>query len=502
MPERRPFQPPARNGLPPLLARALMSRRELLARAGLGLGGLSLASLFNARAGAGEPDAAASAAPSPLSPHQPHFTGSAKRVIHIFPEGGPSHLDTFDPKPVLEKYHGRPVDEVIKEYTKQAGEAAAGMGRLSGKLQKSGFSFARHGECGAMVSELLPKLSGQVDELCIVRSMSTTSSVHEPAQLMMNTGALTVVRPSMGSWVVYGLGTENQNLPAFVALAPSGTTQSGDKHWSNAFLPGWTRGTAIATKNSAIEKLIEHLRSGSTSLREQRRQLDLLDDINQEHLAGHPGDALLDSRIAAFETAFRMQVEATDAFDLAREPMPVRTLYGDTEQGRQLLLARRLVERGVRYVQAWHTGWDTHDENDPKHRELCLAADQPLAALIQDLKQKDMLKDTLVLWAGEFGRTPTSDNNDVASKKGIGRDHNAGGFTVWMAGGGVKRGLTYGNTDDLGAVAVEDKMDVHDLHATILHLLGFDHERLTYRYAGRDYRLTDVEGTLVKGLLA
>ena len=486
---------PARPSRP---VAALLNRRALLSRTGYGLGALALNGLLDAQAGEGD----AAGAPSPLTPHQPHFPARAKRVIHIFPEGGPSHLDTFDPKPVLEQYHGRAIDEVIKEYTKKAGEAASGMGRLSGRLQKSGFAFARHGQCGAQVSELLPKLSGQVDELCIVRSMNTTSSVHEPAQLMMNTGALTVVRPSMGSWVVYGLGTENQNLPAFVALAPSGTTQSGDKHWSNAFLPGWTRGTAIATKNSTIEKLIEHLRSGSTSLREQRRQLDLLDDLNREHLAAHGGDALLDSRIAAFETAFRMQVEATDAFDLAREPMPVRALYGDTEQGRQLLLARRLVERGVRYVQAWHTGWDTHDENDPKHRELCLAADQPLAALIQDLKQKDMLKDTLVLWAGEFGRTPTSDNNDVASKKGIGRDHNAGGFTVWLAGGGVKRGLTYGATDDFGAVATEDKVGVHDLHATMLHLLGFDHERLTYRYAGRDYRLTDVEGAVVKGLLA
>jgi len=469
------------------------SRRDFLSRTGLGMGALGLVPLLS--------QSGLLASDSPLHARAGHFPAKAKRVIHIFPQGGPSQVDTFDPKPALEKYHNRQVDEVLKDYQKAAGEAASGMGRLSGKLQRSGFSFAKHGQSGAEISELFPKLAGMADELCIVRSMHTKSSVHEPAQLMMSCGELVNVRPSLPSWAVYGLGTENENLPAFVALSPNGTTSSGDKHWSNAFLPAWTRGTAIATGNSDVNKLIEHLRSGSTSIREQRRQLDFLAQINSEHLAERPGDAYLEGRILSFETAFRMQVEATDAFDLTREPLHIREMYGDTEQGRQLLLARRLVERGVRFVQVWHNGWDTHDKNDEQHRDLCLAADQPLAALLRDLKERDMLKDTLILWAGEFGRTPTSDNNDVSKKKGIGRDHNAGGFTVWMAGGGAKAGLTYGSTDDFGALATEGAMDVHDLHATILHLLGFDHEKLTYRYAGRDYRPTDVYGHVNHSLL-
>ena len=320
---------------------------------------------------------------------------------------------------------------------------------------------------------------------------------------MMSTGELTLVRPSMGSWVTYGLGTENQNLPAFVALAPSGTTASGEKHWSSAFLPSYTQGTGIATRNATAEKMIENIRSGSTSLREQRRQIELLKAMNADFAGKRgPGEDALDGRIHAFETAFRMQVEAQEAFDITREPTAVRELYGDTEQGRQLLLARRLLERGVRFVQAWHTGWDTHDYNDEEHKKLAKACDQPLAALLTDLKRLGMLDDTLVLWGGEFGRTPTSDNNDVAKKKSIGRDHNAGAFTVWMAGGGVKPGTVYGNTDEFGAIAAENRTEVHDLHATILHLLGMDHTRLTYRYAGRDFRLTDVHGHVVKGILA
>jgi len=299
----------------------------------------------------------------------------------------------------------------------------------------------------------------------------------------------------MGSWSVYGLGTENRNLPAFVALCIGNGPSSGDKDWGSAFLPNWTAGTAISTKAATVDQMIEHIRSGSTSLREQRRQLDLLADLNHEHRQSLGDDSLFDTRIRSFETAFRMQVEAAEAFDITREPGSVRALYGDTEQGRQLLLARRLVEHGVRFVQVWHNAWDTHDENDERHRKLCQAADQPLAALLADLKQRDMLKDTLVVWGGEFGRTPTSDNNDVAKKKSIGRDHNAGGFSVWMAGGGVKGGLAYGQTDELGAVAAEGVMEVHDLHATILHTLGFDHEKLTYR-------LTDVSGHVNHALLA
>lgn len=274
----------------------LLDRRAFLQRAGLGMGALGLAALLRDVGGLAAADFA-----SPLAAKAPHFPARAKRVIHVFPEGGPSHVDTFDPKPALAKYHGKPVDEVLKDFTKNAGEVAAGMGRLSGRLQRSGFKFTRHGRAGIEVSELFPRLAQRVDDLCVVRSMSTKSSVHEPAQLMMNTGELTVVRPSLGSWTVYGLGTENQNLPAFVALSPGGTTSSGDKHWSQAFLPNWTRGTGLATKSASVEKMIEHLRSGSTSLREQRRQLDLLGEINREHLAARGGDALLEGRIGAFE---------------------------------------------------------------------------------------------------------------------------------------------------------------------------------------------------------
>ena len=477
--------------------RPLNNRREFLTRSAFGLGGLGLAALMQ------ELGMAAEVAPaSPLAAKKPHFAPKAKRVIHIFCTGGPSQVDTFDPKPMLDKYHGRLADEVMKDYQKNAGEAASGMGRLSGKLQRSAFKFAKHGQSGMEISELFPKLAAHADELCVVRSMHTKTSVHEPAQLIMNTGEFASVRPSMGSWTVYGLGSENQNLPGFVALSPNGTTASGDKQWSNAFLPAWTAGTGIPTKDPAVTKMIENIRSGTTSLREQRRQLDMMHAMHEDFAKKHPGDALLEGRVSAFETAFRMQIEATDAFDLTREPLHIRDMYGDTDQGRQFMLARRLVERGVRFVQVYHNDWDTHDLNDERHRELCTAADQPLHALLTDLKERDMLKDTLIIWGGEFGRTPTSDNNDVAKKKGIGRDHNAGGFTMWMAGGGTKPGTVYGSTDEFGALAVENPVEVHDLHATIMHLLGFDHERLTYRYAGRDFRLTDVYGKVVKGLVA
>jgi hypothetical protein len=465
----------------------------------MGMGMLGLAGLLRDSGALG---ADVSIGADPLAPRLPHFAATAKRVIHIFPEGGPSHVDTFDPKPALEKYHGRLVKEVLASFEKNAPENAVGMGRLSGRLQRSAFKFEKHGESGLEISELFPELAKHADDLCVVRSMSTPTSVHEPAQLMMNTGDALQVRPSMGSWSVYGLGTENRNLPAFVALYPDHGPSSGDKDWGSSFLPSWTAGTGIATKSASVEKMIEYIRSGSTSLREQRRQLDLLADLNENHLQSLGQDSLFDARIRSFETAFRMQVEAAETFDISRESASVRAMYGDSEQGRQMLLARRLVEHGVRFVQVWHQGWDTHDENDSRHRTLCHEADQPLAALIADLKQRDMLKDTLILWSGEFGRTPTSDNNDVAKKKSIGRDHNAGGFSLWMAGGGIKGGLCYGKTDDFGAVAVDGVMEVHDLHATILHALGFDHEKLTYRHAGRDYRLTDVSGHVNQTLFA
>ncbi len=480
--------------------RPITTRRDFLTRSAFGLGGLGLATLMQDLGMAAEP--ATQSALSPLAPRKPHFAASAKRVIHIFCEGGPSQVDTFDPKPSLEKFHGKMADEVMKDYQKTAGDVAAGMGRLSGKLQRSAFKFAKHGQSGLEISEVFPKLATHADEMCVIRSMHTKTSVHEPAQLIMNTGEFASVRPSVGAWTVYGLGSENQNLPGFVALSLSGTAAVGDKQWGNAFLPAWCCGTGIPTKDPTITKMIEHIRSGTTSLREQRRQLDLMRAMHEDFAQKHPGDALLEGRVSAFETAFRMQIEATDAFDLTREPLHIREMYGNTEQGRQLLLARRLSERGVRFVQVIHNGWDTHDLNDERHRDLCGAADQPLHALLTDLKQRDMLKDTLLVWGGEFGRTPTSDNNDVAKKKGIGRDHNAGGFTMWMAGGGTKPGTVFGATDEFGALAVQDKVEVHDLHATMMHLLGFDHEKLTYRYAGRDFRLTDVYGHVVNGVIA
>jgi hypothetical protein len=486
---------PLQSHLP---ANLLYNRRAFLARGSFGMGGIALASLLRDHGLLAE-----GSPPEPLlSSRTPHFAPKAKRVIQIFCTGGPSQVDTFDPKPALAKFHNRLVDEVLKDYQKSAGEAAAGMGRLSGKLQRSAFSFAKHGQCGMDISELFPKLAAHADELCVVRSMHTKSSVHEPAQLIMNCGEFASVRPSMGAWVLYGLGSDNQNLPGFVALSPNGSTASGDKNWSNAFLPAWCGGTGIPTQDISVNKMLENVRSTTTSLGEQRRQLDLIHAMHKDFAQKHPRNALLEGRVSAFETAFRMQVEATDAFDITRESKPVRELYGDTEQGRQLLLARRLSERGVRFVQVFHNGWDTHDLNDERHRELANACDQPLHALLTDLKQRGMLQDTLVIWGGEFGRTPTSDNNDVSKKKGIGRDHNAGGFTVWLAGGGVKPGLMYGATDEFGALATENKVDVHDLHATVLHLLGFDHEKLCYRYAGRDFRLTDVYGSVVNGLLA
>ena len=303
------------------------------------------------------------------------------------------------------------------------------------------------------------------------------------------------VRPSIGSWTVYGLGSGNRNLPAFVSIGGSSRSSA------NVFLPAATAGTRIdARAGSEADEMLNHLRSQTTSLREQRRQLDLLRTMNASHLKERPGDNWLEGRIGAFETAFRMQIEASDAFDISREPKSIRDLYGDTDQGNKLLLARRLAERGVRYVQIVHPGWDTHEDNDNRHRSLCAEADQPLAALLHDLKQRDLLEDTLVIWGGEFGRTPTTDINGV--RKIRGRDHNAGGYSIWMAGGGVKGGHVHGATDRFGAVATEGKMEIHDLHATVLALLGLDHEKLTYRHASRDYRLTDVHGRVFDEIFA
>jgi hypothetical protein len=477
------------------------TRRELLAHSGLGLGGLGLAALL-ADAGLASPAAVDASAPQPLR-RRP-----AKHVIHIFAEGGASQVDTFDPKPKLTEYHNRPIEEVTKDYLAKAPEAAKGMGRLSGKLMGSPFKFARHGQSGIEVSELMPHVAGVIDEFCVVRSMTAKNSVHELAQLIMNTGEAALARPSVGAWCVYGLGSENANLPAFVHLSPDGRAAGGDRGFGSAFLPTATAGTGIATRGIETGRLdpgrlIQNLRSGSTSLGEQRRQLEMVERLHREFTAHQGTNAFLEGRIAQFETAFRMQLEARDAFDLSREPVSVHRLYGDTAMGRQCMLARRLVERGVRFVQLYHNGWDTHEDNDNRHRSLCQEGDQPLAALIKDLKDRDMLEETLIVWAGEFGRTPTTDNNgDPKAKKAPGRDHNAGAFTSLLAGGGIKGGQIYGASDDFGAIAVENPLDVHDLHATILYALGLDHTQLTYRHSGRDFRLTDVHGRVIEAWFA
>jgi len=475
------------------------SRRQMLARTGLGFGSLGLATLL---ADAGLAETAVAPTPAALPRRR------AKHVIHIFTEGGASQVDTFDPKPKLNEYHNRPIEEVTKDYLAKAPEAAKGMGRLSGKLMGSPFTFAKHGQSGIEVSDLMPHVAGVIDDICVVRSMTAKNSVHELAQLIMNTGEAALARPSVGAWCVYGLGSENANLPAFVHLSPGGRAAGGDRGFGSAFLPTSTAGTGIATRGIETgrldpARLIQDLRSGTTSLGEQRRQIEMVERLHREFSARNGADSFLDGRITQFETAFRMQMEARDAFDLSREPVSVHRLYGDTAMGRQCMLARRLVERGVRFVQLYHNGWDTHDDNDNRHRDLCRAGDQPLAALIKDLKARDMLDDTLVVWAGEFGRTPTTDNNgDPKAKKAPGRDHNAGTFTILLAGGGIKGGQVYGASDDFGAIAVENPLDVHDLHATILYALGLDHTQLTFRHSGRDFRLTDVHGRVIEAWFA
>jgi hypothetical protein len=330
---------------------------------------------------------------------------------------------------------------------------------------------------------------------------------HEPSLMLMNCGEARMARPSVGSWVLYGLGTENQNLPGFLVMCPGGYPIAETMNWQSAFLPGIYQGTYIDSQHSDIEKLIENIKNRYVSSASQRAQLDLLSQLNQEHLERRRREAELEARIQSFELAFRMQTEASDAFDVSKEPESIREMYGDGVQARQILIARRLLERGVRYVQIWHgqgQPWDSHDDIEVQHRKLAKQCDQAIAALLKDLKQRGMLDDTLVIWGGEFGRTPTVELPTPGSNQGKmnGRDHNHYGFTTWLAGGGVKGGYVHGATDEFGFQAVEDKVHVHDLHATILHLLGFNHETFTYRHAGRDFRLTDVHGTVVKQILA
>jgi len=467
----------------------------------MGFGAMALSGLM-AEAGLVAPARAAAPAPAgvadrvtPLAPKAPQFAGKAKRVVHLFMNGGPSHVDTFDPKPMLTKYHGKPVPS--NRPTERKTGAAFG----------SPFKFKKYGQSGLEVSEIFSKVGECADDLCVIRSMHADVPNHEPSLLLMNCGDARQVRPSVGSWVLYGLGTENQNLPGFMVMCPFGFPIQESQNWQSGFLPGVYQGTYVDTQHTDVEKLIANVKNRVVGSRAQREQLDLLAELNREHLQKRQREAELEARIQSFELAFRMQSEAGDAFDVSREPAHVREAYGPGVQARQLLIARRLLERGVRYIQLWHGAgqpWDSHDEVEKEHRRLAKECDQAIAAFLKDLKRLGMLDETLVIWGGEFGRTPTVELPTPGANAGKmnGRDHNHYGFTMWMAGGGVKGGHVHGATDELGFAAVEDRVHVHDLHATILHLLGFNHETFTYRYAGRDFRLTDVHGKVVKGLLA
>jgi len=462
------------------------SRRQLIRAAGMGMGSLGLAQLL-----AGEDRKL-----NPLSPGRTHFDARAKRVIHIFANGGPSQVDSFDYKPALKKYHGQPVPgEPLRTE------------RKTGSLMDTTFSFRQRGESGLWISDLFPKVAELADDLCIINSMHANVPNHEPSLMLMNTGAdrVSLIRPSLGSWVTYGLGTENENLPGFVALCPGGVPIVETQNWRSAFLPGAYQGTHVDTKKNGIADLIPYVKNSRLLPAQQRQQLDLVQAMNAAEESDDPG---MNARIHSLELAYRMQMEASDAFDVTREPAAVRELYGRTLHGDQMLITRRLVERGVRFVQVWHgegQPWDSHENLPKNHGRLAAEADQPIAALLTDLKMRGLLEDTLVIWGGEFGRTPTVEipTPGVTGKDlKLGRDHNHHGFSMWMAGGGVRGGFQYGKTDEFGFKAVENPVHVHDLHATILHLLGFDHEKLTYRYAGRDFRLTDVYGKVVRELMA
>lgn len=458
-----------------------MNRRQMLTRMCGGFGMAALAGLLGSPSLLASSDAA-----------QPHFKPRAKRVIFLFMNGGPSHVDTFDPKPELSRVEGKqPEGELFKK--------SKGSGYLPSPLK-----FSKHGKSGIEVSESLPHLAKVIDDCCIIRSMKTDVPNHEPALLQMHTGNLQPIRPAIGSWLLYGLGTENQNLPGYVVLRPSPNIVVGPALWSNSFLPAEFQATSVITSNMAVDKLLANIRNPKLSFEQQREQLDLVNRLNNLHLAKRNGPSELEGQIKTMETAFHMQREAMDTFDISKEPQQVREMYGDSTFSKSCLLARRLVERGVRFVTVYYTNssnqpWDTHSDHDSGHKKLCADADKPSAALIADLKQRGLLEDTLVIWGGEFGRTPYAENAD---KKKAGRDHHHTAFSMLLAGGGVKGGFVHGKTDEFGMNVAENSVHVHDFHATILHLLGLDHEKLTYRYAGRDFRLTDVHGEVVKEIIA
>jgi hypothetical protein len=461
----------------------MLSRRDMLRRMCGGFGLVGLAGLLGPQVlfGGG-------------SLREPHFKPRAKRVIFLFMNGGPSHIDTFDPKPALKKLEGQQPDGELYKKSK-------GSGYLPSPL-----TFARHGKSGIEVSESLPNLARVIDDCCIIRSMKTDVPNHEPALLQMHTGNVQPIRPSLGSWLLYGLGTENENLPGYVVLRPSPKIVVGPALWSNSFLPAEFQAASVITSDMKVDKLLANIRNPKLGYEEQREQLDLVQKLNRRHAARRDNDPELEGQIKAMETAFQMQKKAMDTFDISREPQHVRDMYGDTPFARSCLLARRLVEDGVRFVTVYYTNnnnqpWDTHTDHDAGHKKLCVDGDKASAALIADLKQRGLLDDTLVIWGGEFGRTPYAENRKDSKGK-AGRDHHHTAFSMLLAGGGVKGGTVYGSSDELGMHVAENPVHVHDFHATILHLLGLDHEKLTYRYAGRDFRLTDVHGHVVEEILA
>ena len=463
-----------------------VSRRELLTHCGSGFGMLGLAAVLEQEARGNNPGT------NPLLEHPAMFAPRAKHVIHLWMNGAPSHVDTFDPKPALETYAGQRPNSTEKLKTEFD----------TGGLLPSPFKFHRCGQSGLEISELFPHLSQYADDLCVIRSMHTDVPVHESSNWMMFTGSIQPVRPSYGSWMLYGLGTQNQNLPGFVVLG-EGQPVNGPSNWSSRFLPGIYQGCQIATaRNFNPRDVIPHLQNTQLSLPSQRRELNFIQRLNSIHAERQGAENAFNARIESLELAFRMQSSAEEAFDLSRCRQCgstsgcsslVATVAGQSTVDRTIfarncLLARRLVERGVRVIQIYcgrAQPWDTHSANSKGHRDLCQVVDRPIAGLLQDLKQRGLLDETLILWGGEFGRTPTSQGND-------GRDHNHYGFTTWLAGGGSKGGYTHGTTDDFGYAAVENPVHVRDMHATILHLLGFNHETFTYRYAGLDFRLTGV----------
>jgi hypothetical protein len=459
-----------------------LSRREVLCRIGGGFGALGLTSVF---AEAGLLHAAGAA--NPLAPKPPHFPPRARRLIFLFMNGGPSHVDTFDPKPALARHAGEPLPAQFRR---------GSLRNNNGRLMPSPFRTRRCGQSGIELTEIYPEIGRCIDDVCVLRSMYTDNPNHEPGLLMMNTGNMQPIRPSMGSWVVYALGSENQDLPGYVVLCP-GRPVVGPQLWSNSFLPGIYQGTHINNRSIDPRTIIRDVNNRYLSPTAQRAQLDLLQQMNDAHLEQRGRDEQLEARIASLEMAFRMQTEAQEAFDIGRESPATRRLYGDGEFANGCLLARRLVERGVRVVQIYYGNgqpWDDHSDIN-NHRNHAQRSDRPIAALLRDLKERGLLEDTLVVWGGEFGRTPMSQG-------ARGRDHHSLGFSMWLAGGGVRGGLAYGATDEFGCHAVQNRIHVHDLHATILHLMGLDHERLTYRYSGRDFRLTDVHGRVVRDVLA